>query len=89
MDLKKMQYKRLEALEKSYAQVMKAMEKDLDVKEVDPEKMKISISAYDTAREVSSNILEEIQYLQETLRDKTDDKVKKEFFGVESMLNKK
>ena len=88
MDLKKMQQKRLEALEKSYAQVMKAMEKDLDVKEVDPEKMKISISAYDTAREVSSNILEEIQYLQETLRDKTDDKEKKAFFGVESMLNK-
>ena len=88
MDLKKMQQKRLEALEKSYAQVMKAMEKDLDVKEVDPEKMKISISAYDTAREVSSNILEEIQYLQETLRDKTDDKAKKEFFGVESMLKK-
>ena len=84
-----MQQKRLEALEKSYAQVMKAMEKDLDVKEVDPEKMKISISAYDTAREVSSNILEEIQYLQETLRDKTDDKAKKEFFGVETMLNKK
>ena len=83
-----MQQKRLEALEKSYAQVMKAMEKDLDVKEVDPEKMKISISAYDTAREVSSNILEEIQYLQETLRDKTDDKEKKAFFGVESMLNK-
>ena len=83
-----MQQKRLEALEKSYAQVMKAMEKDLDVKEVDPEKMKISISAYDTAREVSSNILEEIQYLQETLRDKTDDKAKKEFFGVESMLKK-
>ena len=84
-----MQQKRLEALEKSYAQVMKAMEKPLDVKEVDPEKMKISISAYDTAREVSSNILEEIQYLQETLRDKTDDVKRKDFFGVESMLNKK
>ena len=88
MDLKKMQQKRLEALEKSYANVMKAMEKPLDVHEVDPEKMKISISAYDTAREVSSNILEEIQFLQETLRDKTDDKARKEFFGVESMLKK-
>ena len=88
MDIKKMQQKRLEALEKSYTQVMKAMEKPLDVEEVDPEKMKISISAYDTAREVSSNILDEIQHLQESLRDKTDDKAKKEFFGVESMLNK-
>ena len=64
------------------------MEKPLDVNEVDPEKLKISVSAYDTAREVSSNILEEIQYLQESLRDKTDDKAKKEFFGVESMLKK-
>ena len=88
MDIKKMQQKRLDALQKSYAQVMKAMEKPLDVNEVDPEKLKISVSAYDTAREVSSNILEEIQYLQESLRDKTDDKAKKEFFGVESMLKK-
>ena len=64
------------------------MEKPLEVNEVDPEKLKISVSAYDTAREVSSNILEEIQFLQETLRDKTDDKAKKEFFGVESMLKR-
>ena len=83
-----MKKKRLDALHKSYAQVMKAMEKPLDVNEVDPEKLKISVSAYDTAREVSSNILEEIQVLQEALRDKTDDKAKKEFFGVESMLKK-
>ena len=88
MDLKKMQQKRLEALEKSYANVMKAMEKPLDVHEVDPEKMKISISAYDTAREVSANILEEIQFLQDTLKDKTDEKTKKEFFGVETMLKR-
>ena len=85
MELKKIQQKRLESLEKSYAQVMKAMEKPLDVHEIDPEKMKTSISAYDTAREVSSNILEEIQILQENLRDKSDDKKKKEFFGVEQM----
>lgn len=88
MDIQKMKKKRLDALHKSYAQVMKAMEKPLDVNEVDPEKLKISVSAYDTAREVSSNILEEIQVLQEALRDKTDDKAKKEFFGVESMLKK-
>lgn len=89
MDIKKMQQKRLAALEKSYAQVMKAMEKPLDVNEVDPEKLKISVSAYDTAREVSSNILEEIKFLQESLQDKTDKDNKKSFFGVEDVLNKK
>ena len=83
-----MQIKRLEALEKSYANVMKAMEKPLDVHEVDPEKMKISISAYDTAREVSSNILEEIQLLQDALKEKTEETTKKEFFGVENMLKR-
>lgn len=85
MNLKKQQKLRLEALENAYMQLINVLNKKLDLTEVDPEKMKVSLSAYRQAADDSEVIFHQIVELHSQLEDRRDAKEKKEFFGVESL----
>ena len=87
MDLKKKQTTRLNALENAYNQLIKVLNRPLDLDEVDPEKMKISLAAYRQAADDSQVIYMQIVELSEMLEEKTKDKKeKKDFFGVEGRV---
>lgn len=87
MNLKKQQKLRLDALENAYTQLINVLNKPLDLAEVDPEKMKVSLSAYRQAADDSEAIFQQIVELTNALKDDKDTKESKEFFGVESLVN--
>ena len=64
MDLKKKQTGRLEALENAYDQLINVLNKKLDLNEVDPEKMKVSLSAYRQAADDSEAIYQPVYLFQ-------------------------
>ena len=86
MDLKKKQQQRLEALDNAYVQLINVLNKKLDLQEVDPEKMKVSLSAYRQAADDSEAIFQQIVELTDALTEKKDTKEKTEFFGVEGRI---
>ena len=65
MNLAEIKAKRLASLENAYNQLVKVLDKELDTEEVDPEKMKISLSAYKQAAEDSDFILRQIIAIKE------------------------
>ena len=85
MDLKKKQEERLAALENAYTQLINVLNKPLDLEEVDPEKMKVSLSAYRQAADDSNVIYGQMVELQEMLTEKPKEE-QKSFLGVESRL---
>ena len=86
MELKKKQTQRLEALDNAYTQLINVLNKKLDLNEVDPEKMKVSLSAYRQAADDSEVIYQQMVVLQDLLKDKVGEEDKKSFFGVESRV---
>ena len=87
MNLKKKKEDRLKALENAYNELIKVLNKKLDVNEVDPEKMKVSLSAYRQAADDSHAIYLQIVELVEQLEEKPQDKKEvKLFSGVEGRL---
>ena len=87
MNLKNKQEERLKALENAYTQLINVLNKTLDLGEVDPEKMKVSLSAYRQAADDSEAIYQQMVNLTSMLEEKKEDKKeKKEFFGVESRI---
>ena len=87
MDLKKKQKERLKALENAYSQLINVLNKKLDLEEVDPEKMKVSLSAYRQAADDSNAIYQQMVELKDMLEEKPKElKEKKSFLGVESRV---
>ena len=87
MDLKKKQTSRLSALENAYNQLINVLNKRLDLEEVDPEKMKVALSAYRQAADDSEVIYQQMVTLTEMLNEKVEkEDKKKSFFGVESRV---
>lgn len=87
MNLKKKQEQRLEALDNAYTQLINVLNKTLDLNEVDPEKMKVSLSAYRHAADDSEAIYRQMVELTDMLEEKQEEKKEsKDFFGVESKI---
>ena len=81
MDIKKKREQLLKAAENAINELIKVMDKKMDLDEVDPEKVKISASAYRLAMEDAMTMMAKVEEL-ETLSKETK-KETKEFFGVE------
>ena len=77
MNLKKIKTNRLDKLENAYNQLMKVLDQDLEVNNVDPEKMKISLSAYKQAAEDSDYILKQVIELTEEIKEANEPERKK------------
>ena len=87
MNLKKTRQLILDAAENSINELIKVMNKRMDPKEIDPEKVKISASAYRLAMEDAMAMMERIGELQAMLDDTPKDKKEQEsFFGVENRV---
>lgn len=89
MDLKKKQAELLKALDNAYQQQIKALSEKLDPKEVDPEKRKAALALYRQAADDAESILVQMHNLTALLENKPEQEAKKDFFGVEALLNKK
>lgn len=63
MNLEDIKKSRAAALENAYNQLINVLNKKLDLAEVDPEKMKVSLSAYRQAADDSDFILKQLQEL--------------------------
>lgn len=81
MDIKKKRLKLLKASENAVDELIKVMDKKMDLEEVDPEKVKISASAYRLAMEDAMAMIAKVEELE--AMGKEVEKEKKEFFGVE------
>jgi len=81
MDIKKKREQLLKAAENAINELIKVMDKKMDLQEVDPEKVKISASAYRLAMEDAMAMMAKVEELESL--DKEDTKKKQEFFGVE------
>lgn len=91
MTIEEMKVQRLSSLEKAYEQQMKALNKELDVEEVDPEKMNTALKAYKTAAEESDYVLDKIISLkleQGLLFEVEDVGAKKKQLSPESRISK-
>ena len=87
MNLKKKQKQILEAAENSINELIKVMNKKMDPKEIDPEKVKVSASAYRLAMEDSMAMMNIVSELQSALEEKVEGETKNtEFFGVENRV---
>ena len=82
MDTKQKRDQLLKAAENAINELIKVMDKKMDLNEVDPEKVKISASAYRLAMEDAMAMMAKVEELSNM--NKTDKKEKREFFGVEN-----
>ena len=79
MDIKKTRERLLKAAENSIEELIKVMNK-----KIDPEKVKISASAYRLAMEDAMAMMAKVEEI--TSVDKEDKSKKQEFFGVEDRI---
>ena len=86
MDLKKKRQQILKACENAIDELIKVLNKKMDPNEIDPEKVKISASAYRLAMDDAMAMMEKVAELQEMLEDVTKEKKQDNFFGVESKI---
>lgn len=82
MDIKKKRRLILDAAENSINELIKVMDKKMDLEEVDPEKVKISASAYRLAMEDAIALLDRVEQISSTINEKTKSKTDT-FFGAE------
>ena len=82
MDVKQKRDQLLKAAENAINELIKVMDQKMDLNEVDPEKVKISASAYRLAMEDAMAMMAKVEELSNM--NKTDKKEKREFFGVEN-----
>ena len=85
MDIKKKRKLILNAAENSINELIKVMNKKMDPDELDPEKVKISASAYRLAMEDAITMLDRVEELSNIKEE--GEKEKREFFGVEGRAN--
>lgn len=83
MDIKKKRILILEAAENSINELIKVMNKKMDPDELDPEKVKISASAYRLAMEDAIMLLQKVEEINEMMNE-TPKTAKDSFYGVEN-----
>lgn len=81
MDIKKKRQQLLKASENAINELIKVMDKKMDIDEVDPEKVKISASAYRLAMEDAMAMLAQVEKIEAPNKDNKKEQV--EFLGVE------
>lgn len=85
MDIKKKRILILEAAENSINELIKVMNKKMDPDELDPEKVKISASAYRLAMEDAIALLQRVEEINEMMNE-TLKTAKDSFYGVENRV---
>lgn len=83
MDIKKKRILILEAAENSINELIKVMNKKMHPDELDPEKVKISASAYRLAMEDAIALLQRVEEMNEMMNE-TPKTAKDSFYGVEN-----
>lgn len=82
MDIKKTKLLLLEAAENSINELIKVMNKKMNSDEIDPEKVKVSASAYRLAMDDAMAMIDKVEELKATGKSNKD--TNNDFFGVES-----
>ena len=82
MDIKKTKLLLLEAAENSINELIKVMNKKMNSDEIDPEKVKVSASAYRLAMDDAMAMIDKVEELKAT--GKSNKNTNNDFFGVES-----
>lgn len=82
MDIKKTKLLLLEAAENSINELIKVMNKKMNSEEIDPEKVKVSASAYRLAMDDAMAMIDKVEELKAT--GKSNKETNNDFFGVES-----
>ena len=85
MDIKKKRKLILDAAENSINELIKVMNKKMDPDELDPEKVKISASAYRLAMEDAIALLQRVEEMNEMMNESPKD-AKDSFYGVENRV---
>jgi hypothetical protein len=85
MDIKKKRKLILNAAENSIDELIKVMNKRMDPDELDPEKVKISASAYRLAMEDAIALLQRVEEMNEMMNESPKD-AKDSFYGVENRV---
>jgi len=83
MDIKKKRILILEAAENSINELIKVMNKKMDPEELDPEKVKVSASAYRLAMEDAIALLQRVEEINEIMNE-SPKTAKDSFYGVEN-----
>lgn len=83
MDIKKKRKLILDAAENSIDELIKVMNKRMDPDELDPEKVKISASAYRLAMEDAIALLQRVEEINEMMNE-SPKTAKDSFYGVEN-----
>ena len=87
MDIKKKRESILKASENSINELIKVLNRKMDPQEIDPEKVKISASAYRLAMDDAIIMLERVEDIQNLLNEAPEsEKENKSFFGVENRV---
>ena len=87
MDIKKKRQLILNAAENSIDELIKVLNRKMDPQEIDPEKVKISASAYRLAMDDAIIMLERVEDIQTLLNEvPIEEKENKSFFGVETRV---
>lgn len=84
MDIKKTKLLLLEAAENSINELIKVMNKKMNSEEIDPEKVKVSASAYRLAMDDAMAMIDKVEELKATGKSNKD--ANNDFFGVESQV---
>jgi|TARA_B110000977_G_scaffold57748_1_gene78439 hypothetical protein len=84
MDIKKTKLLLLEAAENSINELIKVMNKKMNSDEIDPEKVKVSASAYRLAMDDAMAMIDKVEELKATGKSNKD--TNNDFFGVESQV---
>tara|TARA_R110000782_G_scaffold225606_1_gene312478 strand:+ start:226 stop:483 length:258 start_codon:yes stop_codon:yes gene_type:complete len=84
MDITKTKKLLLEAAENSISELIKVMNRKMDSKEIDPEKVKVSASAYRLAMDDAMAMIEKVEELNNVSKDTK--KSETNFFGVEDRI---
>lgn len=82
MDIKKTKLLLLEAAENSINELIKVMNKKMNSEEIDPEKVKVSASAYRLAMDDAMAMIDKVEELKAA--GKSNKETNNDFFGVES-----
>lgn len=83
MDIKKKRKLILDAAENSIDELIKVMNKRMDPDELDPEKVKVSASAYRLAMEDAIALLQKVEEINEIMNE-SPKTAKDSFYGVEN-----
>ena len=84
MDITKTKKLLLDAAENSISELIKVMNRKMDSKEIDPEKVKVSASAYRLAMDDAMAMIDKVEELTATGKSNKD--TNNDFFGVESQV---